>query len=46
MTAGNSGERPRILREGDTHVYAIVLDQIVIAGYAELERHFVLKLSA
>ena len=33
-------------REGDTNVYAVVVDQMVIGRYEELERHFALKLSA
>jgi hypothetical protein len=28
-------------REGDTQVYGVVVDQMVIGGYEELKRHFV-----
>ncbi|MGA8089161.1 MAG: hypothetical protein WCA10_17940 [Terracidiphilus sp.] len=30
-------------RDGDTEVYGVVVDQIVIGKYEDLQRHFVLK---
>jgi len=42
-TAFGTAENPR---EGDTNVYAVVVDQMVIGRYEELKRHFALKLSA
>ena len=41
--AFGSSESPR---EGDTQVYGVLVGEMVIANYQELERHFVLKLTA
>ena len=41
--AFGSAESPR---EGDTDVYAILVGEMILGNYQELQRHFALKLSA